>query len=720
MSTSQHVAEVVVRGQTDGVSTKLKEVADGTEKVKKAADAAGDAQEGWGKKLDALDKRLSGFQGSIDKVNKVLGAGGLAATAMAAGQAIGAMAERANQVALANQALKISIQAARDATMGMVADYDLTVAANKAVSMGVVKTDREFAALAKTAAKLGLTMGQDAGKSVDDLTTALARQSPMILDNLGITMKVEEANATYAARIGKVTEALTDAEKKQAFMTIGLEKATEAADKANVSLDTHAAQISKAAAQWTNLKDDASTAGSGILVFIKDLIGAEPSIGASAEALAEVRRAAEKASAPITDLRGDVASIAAAFGMARSEADQLSNSLFNLNADQLKVVAAGKSEEDQARAGWLAYKNGNEELRKSLALEERRDALSRQKLEIDTKKKRGKGKKTEQVDNLDRFADQTVGVNASRDIADSIEIQKNNEALASELQLREDRITLIEREQELAAAQAESGLVDADLQEQLADRKFRAEQDLLDFQIAAAVTRDEILDLELAKRRQTTARGTAILLQAQAAEAKALQQKRAAYERYGGAVGDVMGQVTTALIDSANGSEYAAAKALAAVATGIRNEMIMVSLKEFALAVASAASYNYPAAAQHATAGGMSAAAAVVAGGFGAGISAAIPSEPSTSVPPSAGGIGSERERGGSSSSRGGGDDDGVPTSYYDGGLYSKRPTRMPQAANGGGSTTNNITVLGATTDQVALALRRVQDQGKRSLGSVK
>jgi len=719
MSTSQHVAEVVVRGQTDGVSTKLKEVADGTEKVKKAADAAGDAQEGWGKKLDALDKRLSGFQGSIDKVNKVLGAGGLAATAMAAGQAIGAMAERANQVALANQALKISIQAARDATMGMVADYDRTVAANKAVSMGVVKTDREFAALAKTAAKLGLTMGQDAGKSVDDLTTALARQSPMILDNLGITMKVEEANATYAARIGKVTEALTDAEKKQAFMTIGLEKATEAADKANVSLDTHAAQISKAAAQWTNLKDDASTAGSGILVFIKDLIGAEPSIGASAEALSEVRRAAEKASAPITDLRGDVASIAAAFGIARSEADQLSNSLFNLNADQLKVVAAGKSEEDQARAGWLAYKSGNEELRKSLALEERRDALSRQKLEIDTKKKRGKGKKTEQVDNLDRFADQTVGVNASRDIADSIEIQKNNEALTNELQLREDRLTLIEREQELAAVQAESGLVDADLQEQLADRKYRAEQDLLDFQIAAAVTRDEILDLELAKRRQTTARGTAILLQAQAAESKALQQKRAAYERYGGAVGDVMGQVTTALIDSANGSEYAAAKALAAIATGIRNQMIMESLKEFALAVASAASYNYPAAAQHATAGGLAAAAAVVAGGFGAGISAAIPSEPSTSVPPSSGGIGSERERGGSSS-RGGGDDDGVPTSYYDGGLYSKRPTRMPQAANGGGSTTNNITVLGATTDQVALGLRRALDQGKRSLGSVK
>lgn len=71
------------------------------------------------------------------------------------------------------------------------------------------------------------------------------------------------------------------------------------------------------------------------------------------------------------------------------------------------------------------------------------------------------------------------------------------------------------------------------------------------------------------------------------------------------------------------------------------------------------------------------------------------------------------------SKSRDGSDDDGVPTSYYDGGLYSKRPDRMPQAAaNGAGVVNNNnITVLGATTDQVALALRRVQDQGAKSLG---
>lgn len=719
MSTSQHVAEVVVKGQTDGVSGKLKEVAAGVGGITKAVDAAADSQEGWGRKLDAIDKKLTGFQGSIDKVNKVLGAGGLAATAMAAGQAISAMAERANQVALANQALKISIQAARDATMGMVADYDLVVAANKAVGMGVVQNDREFAALAKTAAKLGLTMGQDAGKSVDDLTTALARQSPMILDNLGITMKVEEANATYAARIGKVADALTDAEKKQAFMTIGLEKATQAADKANVSLDTHAAQINKANAEWQNLKDSASSTGTTVLIYLKDIAGMLVANGDAANGIDSFRRQIEKTTGPITDLKGEVADIASVFGIARKEADALADSLFDLQTGQLRAIAAGKSDEDQARKGWMAYKQGNDELRKTVALEERRDALSRQQLEIDNKKKRGKaGKKTEQVDNLDRFADQTIGVEATNQISAAPEIQAANEAMERELQLREDRIALIEHEQELAAMQVEAGLVDADLQEELASRKFLAEQDLLDFQIEAASTRAEILDLETVKRRKATQDQQRVMLSAQAAENKALQQKRATYERYGAAVGDVMGQVTIALVDAANGSEYAAQRALAAIATGIRNQMIMESLKEFALAVASAASYNYPAAAQHATAGGLAAAAAVVAGGFGAGISASIPSEPSTSTP-STGGANRERADA-DSKSRGGPDDDGVPTSYYDGALYTKRPDRMPHAANGGGNTTNHITVLGATTDQVALALQRTLDQGKRSLGSVK
>ena len=717
MTDTTQKATVVIEGKTDGVSQKLKQVAGDVGGVKKAVDAAGASQDEWGKKLDSIDARMKGFAGGISKVTGLLGAGGLVSMIQGAGAALGEMADRAGAITIANQALAISIGAARQATMGLVGDYDLTVAANKAVTLGVVKTDAEFAKLATTAAKLGQAMGQSAGQSVDDLTTALGRQSVMILDNLGISLKLEDAYDTYAARLGKVASQLTDAEKKQGFMTVALERADAAAAKANINLDTQAAKLQGLATKWTNLKDTISLGVTNGLATVGE------AVSSSMDAFTELDTKlgdtkAEKEYADqllqITD-RLNGANSAALNWLAST----------TLTGEELARQAAASYGEKiigLRREEYLETRAANDEMRKSIALEEERRAKAGQALAIESGKRKGKGKAgkpQEQVDNLDRFAEGNLGgVEATNEIQTGVAVESYNEGLQRQMQLREDRITLIEQEQELAALQMESGLADASLQEELAYRKYQAEVDLLDFQLEAANTRAEILDLETAKRRKATQEQQRVMLAAQAAENKSLQQKRATYERYGSAVGDVMGQVLIASIDAANGQEYAAAKALAAIATGIRNQMIMTSLKEFALAIASAASYNYPAAAQHATAGGLAAAAAVVAGGFGAGISASIPSEPSISAP-SGGGDSSSSSREGSSSSKGGGDDDGVPTSYYDGGLYSKRPDRMPQAAaNGGGVVNNNnITVLGATTDQVALALRRVQDQGARSLG---
>jgi len=82
-----------------------------------------------------------------------------------------------------------------------------------------------MADLSEAAIVLGRVMGQDATKSLDDLTTALGRSSPLILDNLGLTVKVGEANKAYAATLGKTTKELTDAEKKMAFYNAAMDAA---------------------------------------------------------------------------------------------------------------------------------------------------------------------------------------------------------------------------------------------------------------------------------------------------------------------------------------------------------------------------------------------------------------------------------------------------------------------------------------------------------------
>ena len=159
----------------------------------------------------------------------ITGAAGLAVTAVAA--ATGAV------VALATHGTKIqSMQSSfdsltgaigessramlgelRTATTGLVSDFDLMAASNKAMLLGLPVTTESMATMAQAATVLGRAMGQDAKKSLDDLTTALGRGSPLILDNLGLTVKVGEANEAYAKSLGKASSDLSEAEKKMAF-----------------------------------------------------------------------------------------------------------------------------------------------------------------------------------------------------------------------------------------------------------------------------------------------------------------------------------------------------------------------------------------------------------------------------------------------------------------------------------------------------------------------
>lgn len=70
---------------------------------------------------------------------------------------------------------------------------------NKALMFGLVQNEQEMASLTRIAVTLGAAMGQSAAKSIDDLSTALGRNSPLILDNLGISIKLEDS---YRNRFG--------------------------------------------------------------------------------------------------------------------------------------------------------------------------------------------------------------------------------------------------------------------------------------------------------------------------------------------------------------------------------------------------------------------------------------------------------------------------------------------------------------------------------------
>jgi hypothetical protein len=150
-------------------------------------------------------------------------------------------------------------------TRGLVSELDLMQSANKAVLLGLPVTTQSMGELAKTATVLGKAMGQDATTSLNDLITALGRSSPLILDNLGLTVKVGEANEKYARQLGISVEQMTEAQKKMAFYNAAMDAAREKTAQLGTQTLTLGEQFSVV---WTRIGDNVTRGAANINVAL--------------------------------------------------------------------------------------------------------------------------------------------------------------------------------------------------------------------------------------------------------------------------------------------------------------------------------------------------------------------------------------------------------------------------------------------------------------------
>lgn len=181
----------------------------------------------------------------------------LAAGAAALGQVIEKTteySERATKIEAVQRAQKLTIEEARSSTRGLISDYELASLANQALQLKVSDSADAFAEAAEAAVKLGFSVGADGGaaKQVEDLIGALGRGSTEVLDNLGINLKVSDAQREYAKRLGVTTSALTDQQKAEAFRVIGLEKVIAAAERTGVALDGQGTALQRTQTRWDN------------------------------------------------------------------------------------------------------------------------------------------------------------------------------------------------------------------------------------------------------------------------------------------------------------------------------------------------------------------------------------------------------------------------------------------------------------------------------------
>ena len=295
MTVGKHTATVEVKGNTQGAQDALKAL---DEAVKRSEKQTKQYDKTWAKTQSRwfeLKKAAQAAEGEVERARfqrafdaakfpeaqkqtrslltsvNALRAGFAGLAVAGIGQAVNTIRElSAESLSLQNiyANLPFNLDEARTATLGLVDDTALATAALQAQRFGVVENAQEFAKLAEVATKLAVTSGQDAAKGIEDLTTALSRQSPMILDNLGITLRLGEAQDRYAETLGKATKDLTDAEKAEAFRVEAMKAAEAATENLTVQTDGFAAALARAevaAANFrANLLGGGGPAGGGV------------------------------------------------------------------------------------------------------------------------------------------------------------------------------------------------------------------------------------------------------------------------------------------------------------------------------------------------------------------------------------------------------------------------------------------------------------------------
>ena len=149
----------------------------------------------------------------------------------------------------------------RDATLGTVDDMTLmsstmTLLAGTSQELGsaMVGAAPQLLEIAKAANKLNPALG-DTASLYQSLATGIKRSSPLILDNLGLTIKIGEANEQYAKSIGKTVEELTAEDKQMALLEETLRAGNRMIQQVGGSTEAMGDSFAKAETQIKNATD---------------------------------------------------------------------------------------------------------------------------------------------------------------------------------------------------------------------------------------------------------------------------------------------------------------------------------------------------------------------------------------------------------------------------------------------------------------------------------
>jgi hypothetical protein len=175
---------------------------------------------------------------------------------------LGKMASRGSTVlAVQTSFVKIfgdqeaALQKLRKASYGLVTDFDLMQQANRAVTLGAVRTADEFAELTRLAQGLGDAQGIKLVDAQEKLVEGIGKANTEILRGIGLHVSITDAVNQYAAATGRKVSSLTQAERAEAFRTMAMEQARAKLEELGEAEMNAGDRVDQLAVAFGNLRD---------------------------------------------------------------------------------------------------------------------------------------------------------------------------------------------------------------------------------------------------------------------------------------------------------------------------------------------------------------------------------------------------------------------------------------------------------------------------------
>jgi|GEM_PF-6939641 len=157
----------------------------------------------------------------------------------------------------------------RRAANGMVTDAALMESYNNAMLLVGESMADKFPDLLRIAQASAAATGQDVGFMLDSLVKGIGRGAPMILDNLGLTINLAEANKAYAQSLGITVEEMTKAQQQEALLNAVLDAGNVFVERLGDNTGGTAASLAQLRTTFENLKMDLA---SGLLPALQAIL----------------------------------------------------------------------------------------------------------------------------------------------------------------------------------------------------------------------------------------------------------------------------------------------------------------------------------------------------------------------------------------------------------------------------------------------------------------